>query len=626
MPDVYLVGTGNHTTDTAAISAAVARVSTLGGSTRLYGDFSSDLITFPAPTRDVTLELEGTITMTASATWTLPPKFHMTGVGQAVGTSRYYTACGKIVGPNAANTPAIFFTNSNGPNYLKRLAVSSNSANAAAISVLGGSGIIFEDIGIDLNANGCEGIRLDTAFWIEMNRIGIVASSNQGHCIHLTCGPGSGGYVGLIRMRFMQLWSKGILVDIQPDAPPSPAASIIIEKVELENPQTSLLTVNCANSGYMGPITLTDCSLADNADPTIPLVTVTHDPAQGSVLTALEINRYSTGSAYLLAADRNIPGLKINSPIGTENLDGQAVNIGVKQKQFIHESFGRSDSIWDGAGASMGPSVVPYASLAVNQIPSGWTVSNGTLTQGKTGPDGSATAGRVICTSGGFANVQFYSQGPATVSVGDWFIYGVWQRAIANTSNVFFNTLRMSLASGGNPSPLFNSLANVSNALPLATSTFGSSWKSLTFADQVTAFSDGTSTSGSVSVVMDLLVRPLNSADVWMPWAIHIPASAGWSEMDAIRLARYLTNIVAGAPAGALAIYPHQPLYLGNDTNLYRGAAGILKTDGIMAAVGGLGVGNSAAATTPGSVVKKVQIFDASGASLGYIPIYSSIA
>jgi hypothetical protein len=40
---------------------------------------------------------------------------------------------------------------------------------------------------------------------------------------------------------------------------------------------------------------------------------------------------------------------------------------------------------------------------------------------------------------------------------------------------------------------------------------------------------------------------------------------------------------------------------------------------------GGLGVGNSVAATTPGSVVKKVQIFDETGASLGYIPVYSAI-
>ena len=39
----------------------------------------------------------------------------------------------------------------------------------------------------------------------------------------------------------------------------------------------------------------------------------------------------------------------------------------------------------------------------------------------------------------------------------------------------------------------------------------------------------------------------------------------------------------------------------------------------------GIGVGNSAAATTPGSVVRKIEIFNASGTSLGFIPVYDTI-
>lgn len=38
-----------------------------------------------------------------------------------------------------------------------------------------------------------------------------------------------------------------------------------------------------------------------------------------------------------------------------------------------------------------------------------------------------------------------------------------------------------------------------------------------------------------------------------------------------------------------------------------------------------LGVGNSAAATTLGSVTKKIEVFDASGASLGFVPVYDAI-
>ena len=43
-------------------------------------------------------------------------------------------------------------------------------------------------------------------------------------------------------------------------------------------------------------------------------------------------------------------------------------------------------------------------------------------------------------------------------------------------------------------------------------------------------------------------------------------------------------------------------------------------------ATAGLGVGNAASASTPGTCVKKMEVFDASGGSLGYVPIYSSIS
>jgi hypothetical protein len=61
------------------------------------------------------------------------------------------------------------------------------------------------------------------------------------------------------------------------------------------------------------------------------------------------------------------------------------------------------------------------------------------------------------------------------------------------------------------------------------------------------------------------------------------------------------------------------------DVTLKRSAAGILQSNGKLTATGGLGVGNSAAATTLGSVIKKIQIFDANGTSLGYIPVYNTI-
>jgi hypothetical protein len=44
-----------------------------------------------------------------------------------------------------------------------------------------------------------------------------------------------------------------------------------------------------------------------------------------------------------------------------------------------------------------------------------------------------------------------------------------------------------------------------------------------------------------------------------------------------------------------------------------------------LVAAEGLGVGNSAAATTVGTVTRKMEVFDAAGSSLGFVPIYGTI-
>lgn len=61
------------------------------------------------------------------------------------------------------------------------------------------------------------------------------------------------------------------------------------------------------------------------------------------------------------------------------------------------------------------------------------------------------------------------------------------------------------------------------------------------------------------------------------------------------------------------------------DTNLYRSAANTLKTDDKLITAVGLGVGNSAAGSTLGTVTKKIEFFDASGTSLGFVPVYDAI-
>lgn len=59
---------------------------------------------------------------------------------------------------------------------------------------------------------------------------------------------------------------------------------------------------------------------------------------------------------------------------------------------------------------------------------------------------------------------------------------------------------------------------------------------------------------------------------------------------------------------------------------MQRSGPGQIRTEGKLIAVGGIGVGNSAPASTPGKVVRKIEIFSSTGASLGWIPVYQSIA
>ncbi|MDR7320574.1 MULTISPECIES: right-handed parallel beta-helix repeat-containing protein [Catenuloplanes] len=55
------------------------------------------------------------------------------------------------------------------------------------------------------------------------------------------------------------------------------------------------------------------------------------------------------------------------------------------------------------------------------------------------------------------------------------------------------------------------------------------------------------------------------------------------------------------------------------------GKVDMIKATGKVIAMGGLGVGNAAAATRPGSVVRRIEVFDAAGVSLGFVPVYNSI-
>lgn len=63
----------------------------------------------------------------------------------------------------------------------------------------------------------------------------------------------------------------------------------------------------------------------------------------------------------------------------------------------------------------------------------------------------------------------------------------------------------------------------------------------------------------------------------------------------------------------------------GGDVNLLRFSAGIVGTSQKLVAYGGLCVGNAAPGSALGSLITKMEVFNASGTSLGFVPVYASI-
>jgi hypothetical protein len=113
----------------------------------------------------------------------------------------------------------------------------------------------------------------------------------------------------------------------------------------------------------------------------------------------------------------------------------------------------------------------------------------------------------------------------------------------------------------------------------------------------------------TVSVGMHIQINPSQPVD--------IDATASlWPTAVAIKI-----------PAGTLSAFELANVFQNLDS-FVQAPLGVASTRAgqMLIAQGGLGIGNAVSATTPGSVVKKVQIFDNFGNSLGYLPVYSSIS
>ena len=243
----------------------------------------------------------------------------------------------------------------------------------------------------------------------------------------------------------------------------------------------------------------------------------------------------------------------------------------------------------DGIGAGMGPSVIPYATEPVTTDPSSWTcVGTGcTVTTGAQAPDGTTTAGALTTGSTAAPYIQA-TWVNATTSPGDWVIFGAWIRSSgAEGTNLW-------LYSYGATDTFAGAQANsgcgssCASSGPFQSSISGMWWHPVVAAAQ---FATGTSSVHGLTLRLFGSMTTGDTVQFWQPFLIYIPASAGISADEIERWRQQLMHgaVPSGMPGGGgiLAMHSTHKLYWGSDTNLYRGAAGVMKTDGAFNAVNG---------------------------------------
>jgi hypothetical protein len=169
--------------------------------------------------------------------------------------------------------------------------------------------------------------------------------------------------------------------------------------------------------------------------------------------------------------------------------------------------------------------------------------------------------------------------GTAT-STGDWFIFGAWVRQGANSNFATSAFGPLSLYSYG-ATDVFDQGSNQAYAGGYQMHVLNDWWHPVVVASKLAT---GTASSHNIKLSLYGGNKSGQGNQFWMPFAIYIPASAGVTVDEVERWRQELLHgaVPPGMPRGGgiLAMNPAHKLYWGSDTNIYREAAGVARTDG----------------------------------------------
>ena len=244
----------------------------------------------------------------------------------------------------------------------------------------------------------------------------------------------------------------------------------------------------------------------------------------------------------------------------------------------------------DGVGSGMGPSVMPsVGTVQLTTTPSSWscTGTSCAITTGVLAPDGTSSAATIIPGTSGYTNVIGVGGYTGTTSAGDYFIAGAWVRGSAGFqiwsygANDTFAGVQSNVACSIGTGKCADFSVYENRVADLW-------WHPVVMLAKLVT---GTSSSHTISMILNNANDQAVSGSIWMPFMVRIPATSGMNADEVERIRQQLLHGVVppGIPSGGgiLAMHSSHKLYWGNDTNLYRSAAGVVKTDGAMDSAGG---------------------------------------
>jgi hypothetical protein len=329
-------------------------------------------------------------------------------------------------------------------------------------------------------------------------------------------------------------------------------------------------------NGIVLPVTLDHVFLQDNFMGYTPAWVGNTDPAPGlgsaivddlsTVLSSTVAGKYYGGRLMVNGVDY-YQGL-IQNPIGRAMPPGSIADGSITKTEL------------DGIGAAMGPSLIPYATQPVATNPSSWTCAGTgcSIATGLPAPDGTLTAAEIDSGTGqAYATVLNQNTGTAA---GDWFLFGGWTRQAPNNPANMTSCGPIFLYSYG-ATDVFDQGTNQPCSSNFQMHLYNGGWHSVVVATRVVT---GTSSAHTIQLRLSGGQNNGTGVQFWMPFLLYIPASAGVTTDEIERWRQQLMHGVVppGIPGGGalLAMHPSHKLEWGNDTDLYRGAAGVLQTDG----------------------------------------------